>query len=360
MSFRKNIPLCVMLLIIITLIITPSFGAKTYVGIASRGIINYPQEPNNSDNYQLHTEGRWIKNENGKTIFLKGVNRPSLEWRNEGAHWVEDDWDTIESWGCNVVRVPFTKEWWDTNDPTNDGMLYRDKIKQAINWGQERGIYTIIDMQWWTRTEQLLPMPPNVPDWIETWKEIAETYKDNSFVLFDLWNEPYGVSEEQWWSAAQDCVNAIRSTGSENLILVGVLNWSHDAKIVQHLGPITGENVVYSYHQYPHEFDDSNTVEGVKSRITSYGWKYILDNNIAPVIIGEFGAFPDEPLEIDFMKALGRIANGQENNDGTDWRMSYLAWWFIPYPDEHALIYEDWETPTNSGNALIDAINAIN
>ena len=216
MSVLRNLTLFIILLVTITLIIIPSFGAQTYVGISSSGRIIYPQQASIS---RLHTDGRWIKDEAGRTVFLKGVNRPSLEWNNEGSHWVENDWDTIKSWGCNVVRVPFTKEWWDKNDPTNDGMLYRDKIEQAITWGKERDIYTIIDMQWWTRTEQLLPMPPDILAWIETWKEIANTYKENPYVLFDLWNEPYGVSEEQWWTAAQECVNNIRSTGAQNIIL---------------------------------------------------------------------------------------------------------------------------------------------
>jgi len=319
-------------------------------------IVPLLEEPINSS--PLHTDGRWIKNQQDQIIHLKGVNKPSLEWRTDGLNWIESDWDTIESWNANVVRIPFKKSWWDTNKPTDDGMLYREKIAQAVMWGSERGIYTIIDMHWWDDNNYLIPMPSDVEDWIKTWEEIAHTYKNDHSVLFDIWNEPHSISGSMWWPEAQECVDRIRSTGAQNLILVGVLNYSHDARLVEYLGPIKGENIVYSCHLYPHEFDGSDDVSVVKNKLTDLGWKYILDNNIAPVIIGEFGANFYKTEEVEFMKAMCRIANGQENNDGTDWTMSFIAWWFIPYPEEHALVYDDWETPTASGNALIDGINA--
>jgi len=313
----------------------------------------FTENPPDPSSAKLHTDGRWIKNDNDKIVFLRGINRPSLEWTIDGTNWSEETWDTMESWNANVVRVTFNREWWENG-------ISQPRIQEAIDWGKERGMYTILAMIWWLREPsefQLMGIPPDVPAWIDTWTDIAETYKDNPYVLFDLWGEPHDIPEGQWWTAAQECVDGIRSTRAQNLILVGVLNWSHDARVVERLQPIAGENIVYSFHSYPHEFGDSETISAVKNEITDLGWKYILDNNIAPVIIGEFGAFPDKIEEIDFMKALGRIANGQENNDGTDWRMSYLAWWFIPYPEEHALIYQDWVTPTASGRALIDAIN---
>jgi len=340
-------------LFLVYIIIGTVFAASLLITASQPTVTVFAAESTTNNAAQLHTDGRWIKNSGNQIVFLRGVNRPSLEWRTDGAKWVESTWDTMASWGCNAVRVSFTKSWWDNNEPTIDGMLYRQKIDQAITWGQKRGIYTIVDMHWWTRTQKMTPMPPNVPDWINTWKEIANIYKNNPYVLFDLWNEPYNVPESRWWNAAQQCVNAIRSTGAQNLILVSVLNWSHDANVVQKLGPIIGENIVYSVHLYPHEFDGSNTVAGIKREITRIGWKYILDNNIAPVIIGEFGAYPDDLNEVAFIEAICRIANGQENSDGTDWRMGYLAWWFIPYPEEHALVYQNWVTPTASGKALI-------
>lgn len=72
------------------------------------------------------------------------------------------------------------------------------------------------------------------------------------------------------------------------------------------------------------------TLVGIKREITRIDWKYILDNNIAPVIIGEFVSYPDDLSEVAFIEAICRIANGQENNDGTDWRMGYLAWCLFP------------------------------
>jgi hypothetical protein len=97
-------------------------------------------------------------------------------------------------------------------------------------------------------------------------------------------------------------------------------------------------------------------VEGIKNFLIDNGWKYILDNNIAPLLIEEFGGDPTKPDEVEYMRIITTIANGQEN-DVTDWRVGYLAWAFNPYMVPHPLVETDYVTPTTSGEVLINALH---
>jgi endoglucanase len=57
------------------------------------------------------------------------------------------------------------------------------------------------------------------------WKLIADRFKNNSHVIFELQNEPGGVQQPTggagaWAATAQACINAIRATGALNPILI--------------------------------------------------------------------------------------------------------------------------------------------
>jgi len=89
---------------------------------------------------------------------------------------------------------------------------------------------------------------PNRDHSIEFWREVATYFKDMPDVIFDLHNEPYpdrtgGTLDEAWtcwrdggWctginyevAGMQDLINAVRSTGAGNVIMLGGLAYSND------------------------------------------------------------------------------------------------------------------------------------
>ena len=68
------------------------------------------------------------------------------------------------------------------------------------------------------------------------WRSVADTYKPDypSGVLFDLFNEPFGISWSQWkngdttWAGMDDLIGAVRSTGATNWVVANGMEWGND------------------------------------------------------------------------------------------------------------------------------------
>ena len=58
------------------------------------------------------------------------------------------------------------------------------------------------------------------------WSRLASNYKSNPFVIFNLMNEPNTMPTEQWVSASNSAIAAIRAAGASNLILVPGNGWT--------------------------------------------------------------------------------------------------------------------------------------
>ncbi len=104
------------------------------------------------------------------------------------------------------------------------------------------------------------------------WADVALTFKDNPLVGFDLYNEPYDITNDQWlnggaitgdsfaWVAAgmQEMYNAIRATGATNLVFVEGPSWANtppsnlisSAASATHGSDRPATNIVYTFHYY--------------------------------------------------------------------------------------------------------------
>jgi endoglucanase len=86
---------------------------------------------------------------------------------------------------------------------------------------------------------------------ITFFREMAQTYGNKNNVIYEIYNEPLGVS----WSGtikpyAQAVIAAIREVDPDNLIIVGTPNWSQDVDAAAN-DPITGySNIAYTLHFY--------------------------------------------------------------------------------------------------------------
>jgi len=152
----------------------------------------------------LYTEGNKIVDENGNQVLLHGVNRSGLEYSSgDGNGMSEDEYEFICSeWKAKIIRLPFNQQWI-TNDP-----LYRNLMDRVIQWIKNNSAYVILDLQW-ESTAVGIPRIPNEAA-IDMWRDIAQKYKDDPAILYDIHNETHDISFLEWRNRAIEIIEAIK------------------------------------------------------------------------------------------------------------------------------------------------------
>jgi endoglucanase len=180
--------------------------------------------------------GNVLVDQSGNTVQLRGVNRSGTQYACvEGFGFFDGPTDTtslnyIKSWGANAVRVSLNEDCWlgiNGSPATYSGTNYQNAIASYVGRLNSLGLRVILDLHWAAPGTQLttssldqLPMADR--DHAPTfWTQVANAYKNNPSVLFDLFNEPYPDSNKNTTAGSQELVNAIRGTGATNVILVG-------------------------------------------------------------------------------------------------------------------------------------------
>jgi endoglucanase len=223
---------------------------------------------------------------NGRVFTFHGVNRDSLEWGryNWGGcggdgHFTNTDFDRIASWKVTSVRIPLSEAAW--LGRRCDPAAYASLVDAAVAKANARGMYAILDLHWsdvgglapcdsGCRTGQQ-PMPDAGS--LTFWRQVAERYGGNPGVVFDLYNEPHGVSWGCWRNGGctvtssttnpatgqkvaytavgmQQLYNAVRASAPSTLVLVAGLDWAYDLSGVTNGFALAGTNVAYDTHVY--------------------------------------------------------------------------------------------------------------
>jgi hypothetical protein len=257
--------------------------------------IRPPKPLDRSD--RLQTNGRDIVDGRGTAVSLRGVNiggwlvtegwmcgqtddngRGAIEqlearfgaekaarliaaWQD---HWFTSrDLDLIQSWGFNLIRVPFSHRTlldaegnWRRRP---DGTIDFSRMDWVVDEAGRRGIYVIFDLHVWPR--QLEQGQYGLPSrWSDEgkvvreqmrklWSEVARHYKDNGIIAgFDVINEPEGSP----WNAPHHAFHdAIREQDPDRMVIVEWSGYSNTPKEFP-------RNTVYSDH---YAFKDAASLE---------------------------------------------------------------------------------------------------
>jgi hypothetical protein len=317
----------------------------------------------------LKVVGNRLVSTNGQPARLRGVNCASMEWSNNGdGHIRKTVRVAIEEWHANLIRLPLTQDRWFGKAPEQEdgGAGYRDLVKQLVDFCSAHTTYIILDLHWSNAGEWGKNIGQhNLPDKnsVAFWKDVAQHFKDNPAVLFDLYNEPAHITWDQWLRGGpltetdektgktvkyeavgmQALVDAIRSTGAKNVIVAGGINWAYElGGILQdrQLADPSGNGIVYAIHPYPHGYPGlgRETIAQCTARLEAFAEKL-------PIIVLEFGSiermwpFPkewnynDEKWNREMIDAL----------EAHSW--SWAAWDF--HPTAWPCLISDWNyTPT--------------
>ena len=104
----------------------------------------------------------------------------------------------------NAVRIGLNEDCWlGINDvpPEYSGEAYRQAIVDYVGLLHRAGLYVILELHWVAPGTTLADRQRGMPDADHApafWTSVATAFRHDPYAIFDLFNEPDGVSWECW------------------------------------------------------------------------------------------------------------------------------------------------------------------
>lgn len=249
----------------------------------------------------LHTQGtKWLKAD-GSQVALKGTNLGNwlineFWMMGQGSAGIDDqckleanfdsrfgyaerqrlmqllrdnwittrDWDQMQKFGLNVVRLPFIYSV--VEDEMNPRHLRADAwryLDDAIAQAEKRGMYVILDLhgavgaQGWEQhsgcaNKNLYWSTPAYQDrtvWL--WQQVAGRYKDRAAVAgYSVLNEPWGTTADNLAAVVKTLYTAIRAVDPNHVVILP----GHNSGNITAYGKPSDQgmsNVAFEMHFYP-------------------------------------------------------------------------------------------------------------
>ncbi|HKS44385.1 MAG TPA: glycoside hydrolase family 5 protein [Amycolatopsis sp.] len=345
-----------------------------------------------------HAVGAQLVDATGAPVRMTGINWFGLETASHTFHGLwsrnyKDMVDQMAGLGYNTIRVPFANQLFDagsapnnidyTKNPDLRGLSGLQIMDKVIGYAGQKGMRVILDQHrpdsgaqsplWYTSA---------YPEsrWLSDWRMLAQRYQGDSTVIgVDLHNEPHAVqggsgacwgcgdTTKDWRLAAERAGNAILSVNPDLLIIVEGVdcvsgtgapecgwwggNLSGAAKYPVRLSK--PDKLVYSAHEYAtsvyHQtwFDAPNYPTNLPA-LWDHFFGYLEKQNIAPVLLGEFGTTLAAGVDQTWLRDLLRyLGSGTSGIDFTYWS------WNPNSGDTGGILNDDWTTVNTTKQAYL-------
>jgi hypothetical protein len=220
------------------------------------GSFLYGQSPL-AANGKLSVSGTQLVNKNGTAIQLRGMS-------SHGTQWYTEDYNfnslsvLANKWGIDVFRIamyPTDKPDATKNAYEGNPAFWKSYVDNLVDICGSLGIYCIIDWH------VLNPGDPNDATYLpmakEFWDYMSKKHAGKAQVLYEICNEPNGITWATVKAYANIIIPIIRANDPNAIIIVGSPTWSSDVDIAA-TDPIKdpvdatklAKNVMYTFHFY--------------------------------------------------------------------------------------------------------------
>ncbi|TEB34778.1 endoglucanase [Coprinellus micaceus] len=212
--------------------------------------------------------------------------------------------DYFVNQGFNTFRIAFKLE---RLSPLASGLTgafdqtYLNGLKTIVNYiTNTKGVFAVVEPHNYMRYNgQVITDTNAFSTW---WGKLANEFKSNDKVIFDIMNEPHTMGADITFNLNQAAVNAIRAAGAtQQLILVegtawtGAWSWTGSSGNSQYFGAIRdpNNNVAIEMHQYLDSDSSGTSPNCVSSNVgrerLASATEWLKQNNLKG-FLGEIGA----------------------------------------------------------------------
>jgi Cellulase (glycosyl hydrolase family 5) len=272
-----------------------------------------------------HVQGKFILDNLGRQYIPYGVQSTALfepDWQNstDYKNFTLAQMQAARTiWHSNVItfQISWANLFPDPNNLAAPDPAYLQAMDTAVTWANQEQMNVIFNLQDEASTNEIMATTPS----ITFWQVVAQRYKDNQRVFFDVFNEPRNFYDWNLWQSGgtfngvqyvgmQQLVDTIRATGAQNLIMVqgqGAGESFDYANFQYHL--LRGTNIVYAIHPY------LSPTQHLTQQDWEQWWGQSVTNLNVPFMIGEWNETPGSgcvsnaasvvPLFLKYVQQLG-------------------------------------------------------
>ena len=345
----------------------PTGGATLGPPVTATLNINGSVSSQPSGVLSIAVQGSQLVNGSGAVVQLRGADVSGLEFAAIQGFAPTDpwggqspNWKALQSWKLNAVRIPLNEASWlglttydwpsgaqRTADP---GSNYQKTVIDTVNAAVAAGFYVILDLHLSAPNATVtgitgkVPVTPTEQNQMADadhspafWTSVANTFKSNPAVIFDLFNEPHidgfannidyrsadawvalrdggtatsfrsnstTIGQSYQTAGMQTLLNAVRATGATNVVMSAGISWAQDTSMWATYAPVDPiHQLAASWHAYPQaETGAGATVPGFGT--DNYTWAKAILTAGYPLIIGETGDHSTTGSTAPFMANL--------------------------------------------------------
>lgn len=126
----------------------------------------------------------------------------------------------------------------------------------------------ILDLHWNSddvefKGEMAMRGQEAVGDSVDFWHSVADQFKDNELVFYELFNEPHLQQEvtndvylhgDDTYVGMLELIDTVRAHSQDQVLIIGgAKNWAYDTESLKELDALTDDALImYNYHMYMH------------------------------------------------------------------------------------------------------------